>query len=145
LVSVFLVVVCVPVVAVVPVVPVDIEPVAVVSVDIEPVPVVPVVDDIDVSVDIAPVPVVPVMAVSVELIVPVVPVAAVSVVIVELDDVMPVSVAAVSVLTFSSFLQPTAKMAIANRATIVVTRDFFICAFSLLMFQTFRSDLFFGE
>jgi hypothetical protein len=36
----------------------------------------------------------------------------------------PVSV--VSVFTFSSFLQPTAKIATANRATRVTMRDFFI-------------------
>lgn len=57
-----------------------------------------------------------VIVVSVELIVPVVPVAAVSVDIV-VEDVALESVTAVSVLTFSSFLQPTAKMAIANSAT----------------------------
>jgi len=56
--------------------------------------------------------VVPVADVSVVLIVPVVPVSVDMVV----DEVELLSVIAVSVLTFSSFLQPTAKMATANRA-----------------------------
>jgi len=70
----------------------------------------------DAEVPVVSVPVVIVDAVSVELIVPVVPVAAVSVDIVD-DEVALESVEAVSLLTFSSFLQPTAKMATANSAT----------------------------
>jgi hypothetical protein len=84
--------------------------------------IVPVVDVVTVSVDI--VPLVAVFIVSV-LIVELVPVAAVSV---ELAPVVltAVSVAAVSVLTFCSFLQPTAKIATASAAASVRTRDFFI-------------------
>ncbi len=52
--------------------------------------------------------------------VPVVPEVAVSL------AVIPVSVDAVSVLAFSSFLQPKAKSATARRATTVVAKDFFI-------------------
>jgi hypothetical protein len=71
--------------------------------------------EVDVLPEVAEASVV-VIVVSVELIVPVVPVADVSVDIV-VEDVALESVTAVSVLTFSSFLQPTAKMAIANSAT----------------------------
>jgi hypothetical protein len=85
---------------------------------------------IAVSVEVMPVPVVVVMLVllidvSVVDIVPVVPVAAVSVAaaVVVVADVSDV---AVSVLTFSSFLQPTAKIATAKRAIRVVTKDFFM-------------------
>jgi len=84
---------------------------------------------IEVSVDIVlvvEVMLVLLIDVSVVDIVPVVPVAAVSVetAVVVVADVSDV---AVSVLTFSSFLQPTAKIATAKRAIRVVTRDFFIC------------------
>ena len=81
--------------------------------------------------------VVPVADVSVVLIVPVVPVAEVSVAIVVLVEVvalMEVSVVAVSVLTFSSFFQPKAKMATATRARRVTSRDFFIFTFLLRKF-----------
>lgn len=92
-------------------------------------PVVPVVLVIAVSVvDIVPLVVVMLVLlidVSVVDIVPVVPVAAVSVA--EVTVVDDVSDVAVSVLTFSSFLQPTAKIATAKRAIRVITRDFFIC------------------
>jgi pimeloyl-ACP methyl ester carboxylesterase len=57
--------------------------------------------------------------------------AAVSVPPVVVVALTPVSVAAVSVVAFSSFLQPTAKIATANRATRVTMRDFFIFNFSL--------------
>ncbi len=103
----------VPVVAVVPV--------AAVSVEVMPVPVVPVAA---VSVEVMPVPVVAVAAVSVVDIVPVVPVAAVSLAGAELET--DVSVVAVSVFVFSSFLQLTANRATAKSAIRVITRDFFI-------------------
>jgi hypothetical protein len=82
------------------------------------------------GVDIAPV----VPDVSVD----VVPVAAVLVVLVPvvamvLLEVTPVSVAAVSVFAFSSFLQPSAKINIAETAIDVTKRDFFI----LLLFLSF--------
>jgi len=121
LVSVFFVsVVAVPVaVPVVPPVPVTAAPVpvtvAVVSVELMPVVVVA---ELEVSV-VDMVPVVPVVAVSVEPYVDEVEV-----------EVRPVSVAAVSVLAFSCFLQPTAKIATATSATRVITRDFFIGKFS---------------
>jgi hypothetical protein len=89
-----------------------------------------------VSVDIA-VPIVAVVTeVSVVDIVPDVSVAMVSDVLV---DVIPVSVAAVSVLAVSSFLQPKAKIATATRAMRVNKRDFFIVGL-LLRFFSF-SDL----
>jgi hypothetical protein len=85
----------------------------------------------------------PIAPLSVVDIVPVVPVAAVSVDIVLLDET-PVSVAAVSVFAFSSFLQPTAKMATAKRA-IRVRVSFFICCFSFDDFRTFSgSELDYG-
>jgi hypothetical protein len=74
-------------------------------------------------------------------------VAIVSVAIVSVDIVAPVSVAIVSVmavspvvievsveavsLTASSFLQPMASIETTQRATSVITRDFFICVFLL--------------
>jgi hypothetical protein len=86
---------------------------------------------------VAVVPEVP--AVSVVVMVPVVPVAAVSV---ELAPVvlMAVSVAAVSVFTFSSFLQPRAKIETASRAMIVRARDFFIVYFSPRFVSGERAD-----
>jgi hypothetical protein len=105
-------------------VPLAVGTVAVVAV----VPVVPDVSDMVVPV-VEVVPDVPDMVV---LVVAVVADVAVSVAIVEdvVVDVMPVSVAAVSVLAFSCFLQPTAKIATATSAMMVITRDFFIGKFS---------------
>jgi len=101
------------------------------------------VDVMVVSVDIVLVVLV-VPDVSVVLIVPVVPVTDVSVVLivllVELVALMEVSVVAVSVLTFSSFLQPKAKTATATRARRVTRRDFFISIFLLKGLQISRSD-----
>jgi hypothetical protein len=122
-------------------------------VEVVVVPLVPVMPVPDVSIDVMPVPVVPVadvsmavvMDVSVVDMVPVVPVAEVSVDIVEeVDDVSvvdeaDVSVVAVSVFVVSSFLQPRANRATANRAINVTTKDFFI-ADVLLKFQISRSD-----
>jgi hypothetical protein len=89
-------------------------------VDVTDVVVVLVVPVADVSVvDI--VPVVLVMAVSEADIVPVLPVAAVSVAV-----LMDVSVAAVSVFVFSSFLQLTANRPTRQTAINVSTNDFFI-------------------
>jgi hypothetical protein len=48
-----------------------------------------------------------------------------------------VVVAPVSVLAFSSFLQPTAKIATAKRATRVTMRDFFISILSFVLFRSF--------
>jgi hypothetical protein len=110
LVSVFFVSILPPVVGVVPVA----AAVAVVGV----VAVVP-----DVSDMVVPV----VYVVSVVAIVLAVSVAMVDDVVVE---VMPVSVAAVSVFAFSCFLQPTAKIATATSTMRVITRDFFIGKFS---------------
>jgi hypothetical protein len=105
--------------------------------------VVPVVPEVDVAV--VPVVVVEVVAVVADVsvavpegiaevavlsVVDIVPaVEAVSVLLV-VEALTPVSVAAVSVEAFSSFLQPTAKMATANRATRVTMRDFFIFSIS---------------
>jgi hypothetical protein len=85
------------------------------------VPLVPIVPDVPlVSVDVMPVPLV--ADISVVDIVPVVD----EVSVVDIVLVIPVSDAAVSVLAFSSFLQPNAKIATARRERNVSVRDFFI-------------------
>lgn len=86
-------------------------------------------------VEVVVVPVVPVAEVSVVDMVPVVPVAEVPlvdiVIVLPVDAlsvavVIDVSVAAVSVLVFSSFLQLTAKRAASASASRVTAKDFFI-------------------
>jgi hypothetical protein len=94
---------------------------------------VPVAGAVDVAVPL--VSVIPVIDVSVVDIVPVMPVADVSVAdivavvpIVSVAVVIAVSVAAVSVLVFSSFLQPAAKTPARKRAKSVRMNDFFMAA-----------------
>jgi hypothetical protein len=84
------------------------------------------VPDVDVVPMVPIVPAVPVVSVPVLPVVAVVSVVDMVPDVAELVDVTPVSVAAaVSVFTFSSFLQPKANIATASRTTIVSERDFF--------------------
>jgi hypothetical protein len=88
--------------------------------------------------DVVVVPAEPIAPVSVVVtVVPVVPVVSVAELVVAAAPVSAaVVVPPVSVFAFSSFLQPTAKIATAKRATRVTMRDFFI---SILSFVLFRS------